>query len=70
MFYPTYDFNTSETDIYLGNLDGVPFYMGAEQYEYWEHTQFIIDVVSSDSNMFALQNGIGKPLLRLACAFG
>ena len=29
----------------LGEIGGVPFYMGAAQFEYWRHTQLIIDVV-------------------------
>ncbi|WP_313299332.1 DUF779 domain-containing protein [Diaphorobacter sp.] len=32
-------------DVYLGDIGGCPFYMGLAQYEYWKHTQLIIDVI-------------------------
>jgi uncharacterized protein len=61
--FPAGDFNISETDVYLGNLNGAPFYMGLEQFEYWEHTQLIIDVVDGNGGMFSLDNGTGRRFL-------
>jgi uncharacterized protein (DUF779 family) len=61
--FPAGDFNLSETDVYLGNLNGAPFYMGLEQFEYWEHTQLIIDVVDGNGGMFSLDNGTGRRFL-------
>jgi uncharacterized protein (DUF779 family) len=63
MCYPAGEFNISDTDVYLGNLNGAPFYMGLEQFEYWEHTQLIIDVVNGNGGMFSLDNGTGKRFL-------
>jgi uncharacterized protein (DUF779 family) len=63
MCYAAGDFSVSDTDVYLGSLDGTPFYMGLEQYEYWEHTQLIIDVVDGNGGMFSLDNGTGKRFL-------
>jgi len=63
MCYPAGEFDVSDTDVYLGNLDGTPFYMGSEQFEYWEHTQLIIDVVDGNGGMFSLDNGTGKRFL-------
>jgi uncharacterized protein (DUF779 family) len=63
MCYGAGDFNLSDTDVYLGNLDGTPFYMGLEQFEYWQHTQLIIDVVDGNGGMFSLDNGTGKRFL-------
>jgi len=63
MCYPAGEFNISETDVYMGNLNGAPFYMGLEQFEYWEHTQLIIDVVAGNGGMFSLDNGTGKRFL-------
>lgn len=63
MCYPAGEFAISDTDVYLGNLDGTPFYMGREQFEYWEHTQLIIDVVEGNGGMFSLDNGTGKRFL-------
>lgn len=63
MCYQVGEFNLSDTDIYLGNLGGAPFYIGMEQYEYWEHTQLIIDVVPGNGGMFSLDNGSGQRFL-------
>jgi uncharacterized protein (DUF779 family) len=63
MCYPVGEFNISDTDVYLGNLDGAPFYIGLEQFAYWEHTQLIIDVVAGNGGMFSLDNGTGKRFL-------
>jgi uncharacterized protein (DUF779 family) len=63
MCYPAGDFSVSDTDVYLGNLDGAPFYMGLEQFEYWQHTQLIIDVVDGNGGMFSLDNGTGRRFL-------
>ncbi len=63
MCYRRGDFNVSDTDVYLGDVAGAPFYMGAEQFEYWRHTQLIIDVVDGNGGMFSLDNGSGKRFL-------
>jgi uncharacterized protein len=63
MCFPAAEFQISETDVSLGELDGVPFYMGREQFAYWEHTQLIIDVVEGNGGMFSLDNGTGRRFL-------
>jgi uncharacterized protein (DUF779 family) len=63
MCYPNGEFNVSDTDVCLGQLDGAPFYMGLEQFAYWEHTQLIIDVVAGNGGMFSLDNGTGRRFL-------
>jgi len=69
MCYQVGEFNLSDTDIYLGNLGGAPFYIGMEQYEYWEHTQLIIDVVPGNGGMFSLDNGSGQRFLTRSRVF-
>jgi len=63
MCYPLGEFNLSQTDVHLGTLHGAPFYMGLDQFEYWKHTQLIIDVVPGMGGMFSLENGTGKRFL-------
>jgi len=63
MCYPLGDFNLSPTDVLLGSLGDAPFYMGRDQFEYWQHTQLIIDVVDGMGGMFSLENGTGKRFL-------
>ncbi|HJW53654.1 MAG TPA: DUF779 domain-containing protein [Burkholderiaceae bacterium] len=63
MCYPSGEFSVGTADVYLGDLGGVPFYIGSEQYEYWKHTQLIIDVTKGNGGMFSLENGSGKRFL-------
>ena len=51
------DYIVGDTDIRLGEIDGVPFFMTASQFGYWQHTQLIIDVVPGRGGMFSLENG-------------
>lgn len=61
--YKLGDFAVSDTDVCLGSIEGVPFYMDCNQFEYWKHTQLIIDVVNGNGGMFSLDNGTGKRFL-------
>jgi len=57
MCYPQGDYIVGEEDVRLGTIGGAPFYMSPSQYEYWKHTQLIIDVVPGRGGMFSLENG-------------
>jgi len=47
-------------DEYLGDIGGVPFYISKSQYEYWKHTQLIIDVIEGHGGTFSLEGPLGK----------
>jgi len=47
-------------DVYLGDVGGSPFYIGRAQYEYWRHTQLIIDVIEGHGGTFSLEGPEGK----------
>ncbi|HPE47756.1 MAG TPA: DUF779 domain-containing protein [Hyphomonas sp.] len=57
MCYPADDFRVGERDVKLGEVDGVPVYISASQFEAWKHTQLILDVVPGRGGMFSLDNG-------------
>jgi uncharacterized protein (DUF779 family) len=57
MCYPADDFKVGERDVKLGEVDGVPVYISATQFEAWKHTQLILDVVPGRGGMFSLDNG-------------
>ncbi|MDH4617459.1 DUF779 domain-containing protein [Brevibacillus sp. AY1] len=59
MCYPLGEFLVGEQDVLLGEIGGCPFYMGKAQYEYWKHTQLIIDVVKGRGGMFSLEGPEG-----------
>lgn len=47
-------------DVFLGNIGGFPFYISKSQYEYWKHTQLIIDVIDGHGGTFSLEGPEGK----------
>ena len=47
-------------DVKLGDIGGLPFYMSTSQFEYWKHTQLIIDVVPGHGGTFSLEGNTGK----------
>ncbi len=55
MCYPAGDFRVGPQDVRLGTIAGCPFYIGAAQFEYWQHTQLIIDVVPGRGSGFSLE---------------
>ena len=63
MCFPLGEFITGDSDVQLGEVDGVPFFMSKSQFEYWKHTQLILDVVPGRGGMFSLENGEGVRFL-------
>jgi uncharacterized protein len=55
MCYPRGDFKVGQQDVYMGEIGGQPFYMGKSQWEYWQHTHLIIDVVPGRGSGFSLE---------------
>src|SRR5215475_15204391 len=63
MCFPRGEFMVGSGDVLLGEIGGQPFYMGAQQFEYWEHTHLIIDVVPGRGGMFSLEGPEGLRFL-------
>ena len=63
MCFPQDDFIVGDNDVQLGEIGGAPFYISRPQFEYWKHTQLIIDVVEGRGGMFSLENGEGVQVL-------
>jgi len=55
MCYPVGDFRVGPQDVLLGTIAGCEFYIGAAQFEYWRHTQLIIDVVPGRGSGFSAE---------------
>jgi uncharacterized protein (DUF779 family) len=55
MCYPAGEFRTGAQDVLLGEIGGCPFFIGAAQFAYWQHTQLIIDVVPGRGAGFSLE---------------
>ncbi|MDV6377313.1 DUF779 domain-containing protein [Sporosarcina sp. GW1-11] len=69
MCYEEGDLLIGDQDVLLGHIGDVPFYMMKSQYDYWKHTQLIIDVVDGRGGMFSLEGVEGKRFLTRSRAF-
>ena len=58
-YLPT-DLTIGPYDIKLGEVGGVPFFIGKLQYEYWKHTQINLDVIEGHGGTFSLEGSTGK----------
>lgn len=56
MCYPRGEFRVGASDVLLGHpAADTPFWMSADQYEYWRHTHLTIDVVPGRGSGFSLE---------------
>lgn len=55
MCFAAGDLRIGQSDVLMGEFAGYPFYMSRDQFEYWRHTQLIIDVVSGRGASFSLE---------------
>lgn len=55
MCYPRHEFKVGAQDVYMGEIGGQPFYIGKSQFEYWQHTHLIIDVVPGRGSGFSVE---------------
>ena len=51
------------SDVKLGEVHGVPFYMAQFQFQYWEHTHLTLDAISGHGGQFSLEQGTGEHFL-------
>lgn len=57
------EFKIGSTDVGLGFVDGVGFWMSKDQFDYWQHTQLTLDVVNGRGASFSLEIPTGKRFL-------
>jgi uncharacterized protein (DUF779 family) len=63
MCYLEGEFLLGAQDKLLGEIEGCPFYIGAAQFQKWQHTHLIIDVVSGRGAGFSLEAPEGMRFL-------
>lgn len=69
MCYPAGEFTVGAGDVLLGTIEGCPFHIGAAQYDYWRHTQIILDVTPGRGAGFSLEAPEGLRFLSRARVF-
>ena len=55
MLLPEEDFYLDESDILLGEIGGVKFYMNEAKFEYWKHTPLTVDITEGRGSSFSLE---------------
>ncbi len=53
------DFRVGASDVWLGAVEGCPFYVGAAQFDYWSGCQIIVDVATEGGDSFSLEAADG-----------
>lgn len=59
MIFEKDDMYLDESDILLGEIGGVNFYMNQDQFEYWKHTHLTIDITEGRGASFSLEIPLG-----------
>ncbi|MDR5172613.1 DUF779 domain-containing protein [Methylobacillus flagellatus] len=57
------EFLLGTSDVKVGEVHGVPFYMNKTQFEYWQHTHLTLDAIPGHGGMFSLEQATGKHFL-------
>ena len=59
MVFEEGDMFLDDSDVLLGQLEGVNYYMNQDQFEYWKHTHLTIDVTEGRGSSFSLEIPLG-----------
>ena len=63
------DLYLDESDILLGEVEGVNYYMNKDQYEYWKHTHLTVDITKGRGASFSLEIPLGLRFIILSRLF-
>jgi uncharacterized protein (DUF779 family) len=63
MIFEKGDMYLDESDLLLGILNDVNFYMNKDQFEYWKHTHLTVDVTEGRGASFSLEIPLGLRFL-------
>jgi len=53
------EFKVGASDVWMTTISDCKFYMGADQFAYWKHTQLILDVTPGRGSSFSLEIPLG-----------
>lgn len=53
------DFKIGSQDVWLGKIHDCDFFMSADQFDYWKHTELTLDVVPGRGSSFSLEIPLG-----------
>jgi uncharacterized protein len=49
------DFKIGSSDVRLGQINDIEFWMSKDQFEYWQYTQLTLDVVKGRGSSFSIE---------------
>lgn len=53
------EFRLGSQDVWIGKVYGCDFFMTADQFEYWKHTQLLLDVTPGRGSSFSIEIPLG-----------
>lgn len=59
MIFEKEDMYLDDSDILLGQLAGINYYMNQDQFEYWKHTHLTVDITEGRGSSFSLEIPLG-----------
>ena len=59
MCFEAGEFRVGASDVCLGEVEDCKFYMNADQFNYWKHTQLILSVTPGRGSSFSLEIPLG-----------
>ncbi len=59
MIFEAEDMYLDDSDILLGQLEGVNYYMNEDQFEYWKYTHLTVDITEGRGSSFSLEIPLG-----------
>jgi uncharacterized protein (DUF779 family) len=59
MCFPKGEFYLGNSDVEVGIVNDVHFYMSATQFEYWEHTHLTLDAIKGTGGQFSVERPTG-----------
>ncbi len=69
MCFEVGDFMVGSRDVLLGEIHGCPFYMAADQFEYWQNSHLTIDVSEGRGSSFSLEIPLGLRFMVISRLF-
>ncbi|SEF78635.1 hypothetical protein SAMN05421819_1203 [Bryocella elongata] len=69
MCFPLDELHLSSSDVLLGDIGESPFYISTRYFEYWKHTQMIVDVVPGFGAGFSLEGPEGLTFITRSRVF-
>ena len=69
MCFTAGEFRVGGSDVWMATIRDCKFYMGRDQFEYWKHTQLILDTTPGRGSSFSLEIPLGKRFITRSRVF-